>query len=128
MKTNLFKRMSALFIACMMLFLFSTTAFAANNFITESVSIPSNSTQTIKIGSLSTGHTGTFRIQSSGSDSNGTFSWKINKGSNPVFKSGTTYVNDTFVQNYYYLDAGTYYATITNNSSRAITVIVTFEW
>lgn len=128
MKAKLFKRIGLLFLACMMLFAFSTTAFAADTFITESVSVPSNSTTTIKVGTLSSGHTGSFQIQSSGSDSDGTFNWSINKGSNPAFMSGTTYVNDTFVRNYYYMAAGTYYATITNNSSRAITITVTFDW
>lgn len=128
MKNKLFKRMVSLLFTFIMLLSFSLTASAADTFITESVSVPSNSTKTIKIGTLSSGETGSFKIQSSGSDSNGTFNWSIKKGNNSAFMSGTTYVNDTFVRNYYYMAAGTYYATITNNSSRAVTVIVTFDW
>lgn len=128
MKSRLFKRMGALFIACMMMFAYTTQVCAVNNYITQSVSVPANSTKTITIGILSTGRTGTFKIQSSGSNSNETFKWSINKGNYPAFMSGTTYVNDTFVRNYYYMSAGTYYATITNNNSRSITVIVTFQW
>lgn len=127
MKIKVFKRVGALFLAFVMMTAVSTTAFAADTFITTSVSVPANSTVKTKIGTLSSGETGSFKIQSSGLDGK-TFNWSINKGSNPAFMSGTTYINDVFVQNYYYMAAGTYYATITNNSSHAITVIITFEW
>lgn len=127
MKIKLFKRIWALFLSFIMISAVSITAFAADTFITTSVSVPANSTKTVKIGELSSGETGTLKIQSSGKDG-GTINWSIKKGSNSAFMSGTTNINEVFVENYYYMSAGTYYATITNNSSHATTVIITFDW
>lgn len=136
MKTKLFKRMATLLMACIMLFAFSATAFASENFseatsLEEKVmprgssSVPAGGQVEIEVGSVNIFNTTpTLTIVTASTATSGNIKWILCKGSNQVY-DGYLGVNN-MLERPVSLATGSYTLKVTNLSNRAVTVSASF--
>lgn len=122
MKTKLFKRIGTLILACVMCLSFFTTAFAME--YSRDVTIGAGETVDIRMG-FTESKTATVRVSSDSNWTRGTISWSVHKEGEPAFMSCTSNIGDSFSQGGIYLERGTYYVKVTNNSSRSVKVHIT---
>lgn len=122
MRIRLLKRIGTLLLVCAMVISTSVTAFAST--YSDDIEIAPGKTVTFVLGNSSSTHSSTIKIETKGFylGSRPTIHWSINHSGEPAFMSGNTYVGDTFSSGGHSVKSGTYYITVTNNSSWSVTV------